>query len=331
VPKPFAPQVDFAKRHLVEKVSTFNAASAYYRLELLYDDLNEVSDVLEPLLSKAWKPAFYEFVSYYKVGFVTCLEWHARSRLYDLFLYDPTQIQSKDIGRSLSEAKLAEMISEGLSVQHLLAGSNNVSTHDAYIEAIDRVLAGVGAPKGGLKSILSLGASNGVTYGENLEMLFVERNELVHEISISDIGHRNIRKYTSFEDAKIVAVCVLEIVKGIERLITNSAPKEFPNILDEHCLIVDRESYMTEKIAQMEANIRTAIVKGRSLEGLTAKDWDDMCAKSDQYISSQKEFVKGLEIPGSNYYDTRPFIIHNLLKQRILYLSALADELIYEQ
>ena len=144
---PLAPQIEFAKKHITTDTSTFDARSAIIRLENLLDDVDQVQMVLEPILEERMKPAFFEFVSYYKVGFVTCLEWHAKSRLFDLFNFDPSVITNNDVKQGLSNSNITQMVSEKLSIPHLLVGSFNITSLEKYVNVIERVFSALNSKK----------------------------------------------------------------------------------------------------------------------------------------------------------------------------------------
>lgn len=326
VSKPFTSQMEFVKRHLITTVSTFNARSAIYRLDALLFDLAEVKSVMEPMLEKRFAPAFFEFVSYYKVGFVTCLEWHAKSRLYDLFVFDPKTIGKDDINRVVSENKLPMMMSEGVTVPHLLAAATGVSTMEAYVNTMGRVLKALGA-KTTISQILAQ-ADQDVTDGQLLDRLFVERNSLVHEISLTDIGHRNIREYTSFEDALATGNRVMGIIRAIEAQITEFAPEEFPNRLTADGYEVDEEETLRHRIKKIEQKIESALASFGSDDGITVEKWQEMRIGSEKYLSTELDFINGLNLAGAQYFDIRPFMKENLLRQRIQYLEFIAKEVV---
>ncbi|MCM2474793.1 hypothetical protein HGO38_15035 [Rhizobium sp. CG5] len=311
-----SPQIDFAKRHIVSQVSTFNAASAIYRLEALIDDAKEVSGLLTPQQSHKT----FEFVSYYQVGFVTCLEWHAKSRLYDLFVFDPKQISANDVKQGFSDAKLALMISEGLEIPHLIASGSSVSTYESYISTIDRVLTALGA-KGEIKNLLG-------TDAQVIEDLYVSRNTLVHEIGIQAIGHPNVRDFSTFKEVLEQGNIVLSLIRGVEAQITAFASEGFPNQLDSAGYPVDEVGTLMTKIRTMEAAISDAIAEGNCAEGLTIDRWTALLAKSNAGLIAELEFIATLDLAGWQYFDVRPSLKAHLLRQRLKYLENLAKEII---
>src|SRR4051794_20949240 len=84
------PHVAFATRYGSPTSDFLSASVALSRLEILIDDVTRLKSTLDErdLASERWYPWFgYEVISYYAIGYVTCLEWHSRSRLVDLFTY----------------------------------------------------------------------------------------------------------------------------------------------------------------------------------------------------------------------------------------------------
>ncbi|OYR18271.1 hypothetical protein [Brucella thiophenivorans] len=323
--KPLSAQIDFAKRYLT-KDSTFTAASAIQRLEELIEDIRDVTKVLQPVLNERFVPSFFEFTSYYKVGFVTCLEWHAKSRLYDMFCFDPKTIRSDDLKQATSNEKLISMIAEGLTIPHLLAGSMSISTKDSYIAAMDRVLSAIGAQKSHMSSILKKD-KNGTTVGQVLEELYIYRNDLVHEIGLQTIGHQNIRDYTSFEEALDVGERVLGMILALENVLTNAAPVEFPNKLDHSGIPISEVDVLNKLIASMENKIEESVSADQD-EILPLEAWQDEVSMNRTMRDKELQFIDSINIAGSRYYDTRPYIQAMLLKQRIQYLTLLSEQLL---
>src|SRR5262245_40537256 len=99
--KPTNPHIDFANRYAKTACSTLDAFTALWRLDVLLEDLQEMRALLkteEAIVDRKRRPWFgFEIISYYAIGFVTCLEWHARSRLVDLFAFRPSSIRSDDL------------------------------------------------------------------------------------------------------------------------------------------------------------------------------------------------------------------------------------------
>jgi hypothetical protein len=90
--------VDFAARYAGTRFQTLNVSSALWRAEALVSDAKEMLEVKKAAQDKDINfGSRYEIISYFAVGFATCLEWHARSRLIDLMLYQPSCITDNDL------------------------------------------------------------------------------------------------------------------------------------------------------------------------------------------------------------------------------------------
>lgn len=317
-----SPAIEFANRHITSDISTFDAASAIGRLTLLLDDCEDAKKNLEPILAERWKPAFFEFVSYYRVGFVTCLEWHAKSRLFDLFMFKPDAINANDVKQGLSDAKILQMLSAQLSVPHLIVSSFNISSMDKYIHVIDRILKVFDGAKDVSDIMTSINESYRTT-GEILAELFADRNSLVHEISLQDIGHRNIRDYADFDEVIVTGRKVLELIKAIELNITKYAPSHFPNLLNSHALPISPIERIGTEIDALEAAIADVSSLEDNIGDFDAKQWSSATKHSQSYLKSELSFIDSLEIAGWHYHDPRPNLKRELLDGRLNYLRAL--------
>ena len=108
--------VDFASRYAQSSFNTFNPASAKWRVEILIEDIDSLIKVAEE--AEKHSIAFgsiystYEIVSYFSVGLVTCLEWHARSRMVDLMQYRPSAIRTTDL-KGIADVALSQMVANG--------------------------------------------------------------------------------------------------------------------------------------------------------------------------------------------------------------------------
>lgn len=136
------PSVDFATRYGTSTDEYFNAHSALIRANELIEDAQKLSDLLNIAYpeDERWHPWWgAEAMSYYAVGIITCLEWHARSRITDVFTYNPASIDASDLKGRLTEKILPQMLAQNATVAQLLGGSLSVSKFDDYIGALKRV------------------------------------------------------------------------------------------------------------------------------------------------------------------------------------------------
>ena len=143
------PLLDFASRYADPTQDYLNAYMAIARLDMLLEDLTKVRDLLEAEHPKEqrWYPWFgAEIISYYAVGFVTCLEWHAKSRLIDLLTFQPSSLKIEDVKGTISEKLIVQMVARQASVIQLVGASVKVASTEKYFSIIDRVFKGLGLP-----------------------------------------------------------------------------------------------------------------------------------------------------------------------------------------
>jgi hypothetical protein len=196
------PLVDFASRYAGTRFKTLNAAAAIWRAEDLVLDAELMAEL--KLNAEVNKVPFgkirstYELINYYAVGYVTCLEWHARSRLVDIMLFRPSCIQPSDV-KNIATLALSQMVAEGVTVPHLLGAASNVSHIGEYIEIFRRVFNELGIAEIIERELratkteidLHLIEADNSLYGI-LDEIFELRNALVHEIGLSIIGHQSL-------------------------------------------------------------------------------------------------------------------------------------------
>jgi hypothetical protein len=115
------PGVTFAARYSTSW-STLNAAAAIARSDAFLRDIDLAEKSMAALSeAKEWTPWFgLEIYSYYMVGFVTCLEWHARSRLVDLFNHLPECVLADDLKGHINDRVLSQMAAAKVGVPEML-------------------------------------------------------------------------------------------------------------------------------------------------------------------------------------------------------------------
>lgn len=129
----------------------FNVGTALHRLDTLISDTRRIGTALRAASETDEEvSAFFgpmnasDIVSYYSVGVVTCLEWHARSRLADLFSYVPTALDSEDLKPLANPNLMSQMIANDVSAPQLVAGMRNVSSREKYLDVFRRVYSTLG-------------------------------------------------------------------------------------------------------------------------------------------------------------------------------------------
>lgn len=239
--------IEFANRYALGVAQgNFNAATALYRLQTLANDIERVDAAIE--LAKEHEEArdgdwlrfrYIEAFSFYAVGIVTCLEWHARSRLTDLFSFMPGAIGQDDL-KPLANARLmAQMVEHNVSAAQLLGGMTTVASADRYLIIMNRVFERLGIPtsvyeivnaKAEQPGLFDIEVRGGI---ERLQRIFEFRNAFVHEIGIEVSGSYVIRETLGPSQALEWCRFAISCLEDIESQITAFAPPHFPNCLDE--------------------------------------------------------------------------------------------------
>lgn len=238
--------IEFANRYALGIAQgNFNAATALSRLQVLASDIERVEAAVE--IAKKHEEEndrdwYYfreiEAFSFYAVGIVTCLEWHARSRLTDLFSFMPRAIGQDDLKPLANARMMAQMVENNVSAAQLLGGMTTVSTADRYLSIMKRVFEHLAIPdkvhdlvneRSEPPNLFDEGRG-GI---ERLQRIFEFRNAFVHEIGIEISGSYVMRDTLGPRQALEWCRFAIGCVEDIEAKITAHAPTDFPNCLDE--------------------------------------------------------------------------------------------------
>jgi hypothetical protein len=325
--------VDFASRYAVTGFKTLNAASAIWRAESLVQDAEALADA-KNVAEKSDIPfgnirSTYEIIDYFVVGYVTCLEWHARSRLVDIMLYRPSCIQTTDV-KKIADLALSQMIAKGVTVPHLLGAASNVSHISEYLEIFRRVFNELGITEiiegqlRGTKTEIDLyvtDADNSL-YGI-LDEIFEERNRLVHEIGLSRIGHQSLRYVWEPSRAVEFGKAVVAAMKLVETKITQHSPKDFPNRLDEEGFAEDELEKLKEAITAVIKELDEMFTGSEGIEKL----WKEAMASGIETQTRELAFLEGADfLRPVRHLDMRRDVQIEYLKTRLSYLTLLRSE-----
>jgi hypothetical protein len=326
--------VDFAARYAGTRFQTLNVSSALWRAEALVLDAEEMLEVKKAAEDKditfGSRLSTYEIISYFAVGFVTCLEWHARSRLIDLMLYKPSCITTSDL-EGIARVALSQMLAERVTVPHLLAAATSVSRVKEYVAVfvrmfevldikvhVERELRSVQVDidpyrEEGDKSVYSV-----------VEQLFEYRNQLVHEIDLSVIGHFSLRDMWNLDRAVAYGNAIISAIKLLEGHNTKYAPQDFPNRLTAEGDAEDEYEKLEKTIATIEAELSSTF---QNEDDLT-KPWEDALATSRQSLRLEIDFPAKAEfLRPVRHLDMRRSVQIDCLKNRLAYLTILKSEL----
>lgn len=221
------------------------------------------------------------------------------------------------------------MIAEGLSAPQMLANASNVSTLAQYAQHFDRIFSSLG-DKSVMSTILKTEVTEGQTYGAVVDQLMKDRNNLVHEISINDIGHPNIRDYTTLGDAADLGKNVLSFIKHVERKLSEIAPPDFPNLLDSEAFPADTEELLQRRLTEIKEQL-TKLATDTSEINFSREAWLSTSQVREQALARSFELIEELQLPGSRYYDVRPYLRRKVFESEITLLKELSRQTAFEE
>ncbi len=253
--------VEFASRYARSPFQTLTASAALWRAEELAYDARALLELREAGERK---------------------EWHARSRLVDLMMFQPGSIETSDV-KNIASLAISQMVSEGATIPHLLGAATRVSELTEYLDIFVRIFRNLDIKvdlekqlRGMPVAIDTHSMDDDLGLFRTLDRLFITRNHLVHEIDQSIIGHFSIRDTWSALEAIQYAEAVITAIKEVELHITVSAPKDFPNRLNEDGTEEDELKKLSDVVANLEAQLTTEIARCGDNEVL----WNEALAAS---------------------------------------------------
>jgi hypothetical protein len=282
----------FAQAYSAESSSNLTAYVALFRLEALLADAHAFKASLAPNMTgdEANQWSVLEIISYYSVGFVTCLEWHARARLVDLFRYNPSFIQNDDFNTKMNSQSLARMVSQRVPLPELLGGMKSVANEAAYLGIFARIFESLGIgekPWDILRDIVikRIHVTDGKTVTENfLEELFTFRNHLVHEIDSAIVGKPWQRNTKNINDVIADGKCVVDIIRTLEGRLSRKAPERFPNLLDHEGL--PKGEGLEDQIRTLEGELKNTLGYNEN-----SQRWDEAVSAAEKSIELHDEAI----------------------------------------
>lgn len=286
----------------------FNVATAFDRLKQMQDDLAFLDRALERADKAAqaeeedeaandqhpWRGyKNLEIISYYAVGLVTCLEWHARSRLTDLFTFRPECISAIDLKPLANASLMQQMVANDVSAAQLLGALNNVSTIEKYAAIFERVYQELGitsSPFGIIEDVAdapSLLAELSLGGMENMAQLFSFRNNLVHEVGFNVTGAYSMRDALTLDSASRWVDVTIRLMLAVEAPITASGPSDFPN-----CILQNGEPRNDDQIVQDTiTDLEQKIAKSLADKGRDHGDWSSAVEASRSAMDAEHAFL----------------------------------------
>jgi hypothetical protein len=304
--------VEFASRYAGSRFKTLTAGAALWRAETLVDDaemfLKFKKDAEDKELQFGRRASTYEIISYYVVGLVTCLEWHARSRLVDLLVFRPNSIEASDVKNIATLAISPE-----------------------YLQVFDRLYGALNIGndlRGELRKIKStvhsyLSEEDDGTLHYAIDHIFKARNHLVHEIDLSIIGHFSIRDMPTLDDAIDFGRAVVTCIRHIEAIITKNAPSDFPNRLGKDGGPEDEIEKLTQRISELEAELRTKFEENSD----GPEFWTEAVAACQSARGKEFAFIdQAVFLRPVRHLDMRHSFQIEVLKSRVAFLLMLKSE-----
>jgi hypothetical protein len=278
--------------------------------------------------TEEWTPRFgLEIYTYYLVGFVTCLEWHARSRLVDLFNHMPECVLAEDLKGHVNDRVLSQMAAAKVGVPEMLGAILTVGSVEAYLSTILRVFKALAIPKNEAELLAELRAQFDLEPHAALADLFERRHRLIHEISLGELGSWVIRANINLEEARRIGRLVYALLRMVEREITAHAPAGFPNKLDTDGFPENISERLDHEILQLETTIADAIRNNPDVAGIAATPelWEARKAASTASSAADTEFIEACRFAGQRHIDHRGPLLISLKEGRLQFLKEIAD------
>ena len=316
---------------------TYNAGSALHRAARLLSDASDIEEVLKAEREfddapvRAWFG--FEIISYYLVGFATCLEWHVRTRLADLYTYRPDVIDKRTLDGKVSAETLAQMIRADVTIPHLLSASTTIgSVEDFYSNLqriydaleIDKDVAAVVQPEIVERvGIFGIPIEQATVY-ETLTELFSARHALVHEIGVGRGVRPVVGDNWNVQEILNTGYVVLATMRAFECTLTAGAPADFPNLLDNRFNPVDEQARLRGEVAAATERIGDKIVQVSQRCKIDERDgWTTVIAHQE----TLQNFLVTSKLFGKRDTDRGPILAKLELEQRLKMLRTLEVEL----
>lgn len=314
---------------------TYNAYTALSRARQLRRDAEAVKEMLKKESEEDAPPIRdwfgFAVVSYYIVGFVTCLEWHARTRMADLFTYRPEAIDKNDIANKVPAEVLAQMIRAGVTVPHLLSASFIVGNVEEYLAPLQRIFDALGIGKKVAVVIQPRQTQTHDIFGEpyteptthqRLSRLFESRHALVHEIGLMRMSSPGISDNWSATQVIAMGRLVEATIEAFENALREHGPSDFPNLLNEHMYPIDERAHLSAKVDAVSQRITRAIGQIRESRGIDEADpWQSVIASQDDFAA----FIATSDLFQARYTDPRRALLRLELEGRLKLLEAIAS------
>lgn len=323
--------VEFAKRYGSPVGGWFSAATALRRLDNLIVDARSMDDLKSkdfPGIFRLNAEIFAEIVTYYSVGYVTCMEWHARSRIRDLLTYKPSAAGPEDI-RQIKDNVLREMLSANTTVPDIVGATTTIASLDDYIGVFSRIFKELDINESPFEAIKGVYRETGEPWVsgadiELLQQLHPLRHRLVHEIGMGSMGHQHMREAWSPKEAIRYGEVVMNVMRLLEQKLTEKAPLSFPNLIGTDGLPISQYQVLLAEISKMEATIEEYVAVLDT--GSKAADaWPVAKRLSRDHLMAEIQFINSSDMFFYKYADLRTPLKNAAVKARHDYLRSILD------
>jgi hypothetical protein len=329
--------VAYAGRYASGPVNKFNAFSALERARLLLRETEQIIQMFELEGEKDeradWWWNGFEIVPYTLVGLATCLEWHARSRLTDLYTFLPEKIDAKALDGKVPAKVLSQMIQAKVSIPQLLGVSFTVGSVPEYLGVFKTLFEALGiatSPDSTIQPIVieQLGLFGDVVreplMRDVIEELFMTRHALVHEIGYGSSSGRSLCETWPPERVMWLSQNVISTIRLLERTITENAPSDFPNLLTRDGYPVDDRERLRQSINALEARIGSEIA-ARSAPGQV--NWPDALRAAQASAEAHEMLFSDRTMFERFDWARTDLLSRTMLEQRLALLTEIATAL----
>lgn len=324
--------VRFATRYGSPTSDFLNAWTAIARLEALIEDAKDLKDDFDKFMpaETRWRPWFgAEIISYFSVGFVTCLEWHARSRLVDLLTFKPSAAKSDDL-RVVKDKVILEMLATNVTVASIVGAATNISRFEDYIGVFSRLFSVIDPNLDGFKVIKAKRIDTGKPWVEEHEIdelknLYAFRNALVHEIGIERVGHWNVRECWDPAEAIRIGELVQRTMRALEDSVSTKMPAGFPNVLDSDGYPACEWQRLERELPFLEEKVKRITTEFTDVEVDPDENWEPARAAAAEYLAKEKAFLDQASMLHNRYIEMREPLKLALIKSRHAYLTSIIE------
>lgn len=329
--------VAFAERFAADPVNRLSAFAAVERARILMREAKQVEELFQREGQaedpEPWWWQGLEIVPYTLVGLVTCLEFHGRSRATDHYSYRPDTIGAKHLDGKVHPRVLSQMIKANVSIPQFLGASFTIGSTKEYLTVFDDLFDILGIDEDPAAIIQTsttgqIGLFGDVVHQpsvrEQLDELFATRHAIVHEIGMDVEAGRS--HCDLWPPSRVVEAChlVVSTITAIERVLTERAPKDFPNLLNLQGYPIDERGQLAASIAELEASIGATIA---SRHAEAQSEWTAALSEAQRSVAAHEKLFQDRRIFQQRHPGQANGLSRSALRLRLALLTQIAAEL----